>query len=126
VEDALTGFLGTQEAAVFSKAAAAAAQRSVALALVAYREGAVDYQRVLEAQRSLVREQNTLAQATSSVATNVVALYKALGGGWELSEGQPVVPTPTQHEMKARTNWGDMLSQPRAIETTANPRPGTH
>ena len=44
------------------------AQRSVELALVQYREGAVDYQRVLDAQRSLLQEQNTLAQTRSSVA----------------------------------------------------------
>ena len=57
-----------------------------------YREGAVDYQRVLDAQRSLLQQQNSLAQTRSSVATNLIALYKALGGGWELRQGEPVVP----------------------------------
>ncbi len=51
----------------------------------------------------------------------MIALYKALGGGWELRQGQPVVPAETQREMKERTNWGDLLSQPRAPETTENP-----
>ena len=60
----------SQEAAVFAQNAAAAAQRSVDLALVQYREGAVDYQRVLDAQRALLQEQNTLARTRSSVATN--------------------------------------------------------
>ena len=68
-----------------------------------------DYQRVLDAQRSLLQQQNSLAQTRSSVATNLIALYKALGGGWELRQGQPVVPERTQNEMKERTNWGDML-----------------
>ena len=52
-----------------------------------YREGAVDYQRVLDAQRSLLQQQNNLAQSRSSVATNLIALYKALGGGWEARAG---------------------------------------
>ena len=64
VEDALTGFLNSQEAMVFEQNAVTAAQRSVELALVQYREGAADYQRVLDAQRSLLQQQNSLAQTT--------------------------------------------------------------
>ena len=57
------------------------------------------------------------AQARSSVVTNLIAVYKALGGGWEARQGQTVVAPATQTEMQQRTNWGDMLSQPRAAET---------
>ena len=57
-------------------------------------------------------------------STNLIALYKALGGGWELQQGQPVVPAETQREMEARTDWGDMLSSPRPPETANNPPPG--
>ncbi len=123
VEDALAGFLNAQEAVVFEERSVKAAQRSVEIALVQYREGAVDYQRVLDAQRSLLQQQNSLAQTRSSVATNLIALYKALGGGWESRQGQPVVPEPTQDEMKKRTNWGDMLSEPSAAETKKSPSP---
>jgi NodT family efflux transporter outer membrane factor (OMF) lipoprotein len=124
VEDALAGFLNAQQALVFEQNAVTAAKRSVELSLVQYREGAIDYQRVLDAQRSLLQEQNSLAQTTSAVATNLVALYKALGGGWELREGQPVVPVETQQEMKQRTWWGEVMSQPRAPETTNHPPAG--
>ena len=124
VEDALAGFVNAQQAQVFSQNAVAAAKRSVELSLVQYREGAADYQRVLDAQRSLLQEQNTLAQQTSSVATNLVALYKALGGGWELRDGQPVVNEQAQSEMKQRTYWGDVLTQPRKPETANKPPPG--
>ena len=112
VEDALTGFVNAQAAAVFEQGAVTSAQRSVELAIVSYREGATDFQRVLDAQRSLLQEQNSLAQQTSSVVTNVIALYKALGGGWEVRAEQPIVPEQMQQQMKDRTNWGDMLSQP--------------
>jgi NodT family efflux transporter outer membrane factor (OMF) lipoprotein len=125
VEDALAGFLNSQEEQVFRQNAVTVAQRSVELSLIMYREGAADYQRVLDAQRALLDQQQSLAQTTSAVATNLIALYKALGGGWEPREGQPVVPQSTQDEMKARTNWGHVLSEPRAPEKT-NPPPGEH
>jgi NodT family efflux transporter outer membrane factor (OMF) lipoprotein len=121
VEDGLAGYLKAQEAAVFAQNAATAAQRSVDLSFVQYREGAVDYQRVLDAQRSLLQEQNTLAQTRSSIATNLIALYKALGGGWELRQGQPFVSDTTRVEMEHRTNWGDMLSKPHDVKPVTNP-----
>jgi NodT family efflux transporter outer membrane factor (OMF) lipoprotein len=126
VEDALVGFLNDQKAVAFGQNSVKAAERSAQLSLVQYREGAVDYQRVLDAERSLLQEQNSLAQSSSSVATNLVALSKALGGGWELRQGQPVVSEQMQDEMKTRTNWGDLLSQPRDPETTKPPQPAEH
>jgi NodT family efflux transporter outer membrane factor (OMF) lipoprotein len=110
VEDALIGFVNAQQAAVFEQSAVTASQRSVEIALVQYREGAADYQRVLDSQRALLDQENNLTQVTSLVATSVIALYKALGGGWEVREGQPLIPDSVQQEMKGRTNWGDMLS----------------
>jgi NodT family efflux transporter outer membrane factor (OMF) lipoprotein len=123
VEDALTGFLNSQEAVAVGQRAVVAARRSVEIAVVQYREGEVDYQRVLDAQRSLLQQQISLTQASSSVVTNVVALYKALGGGWELAQGQPFVPERTRDEMERRTNWGDMLSEPVKAEAAENPQP---
>ena len=124
VEDALAGFLDAQQALTFEQNAATSAQRAVDLAMVQYREGAADYQRVLDADRSLLQQQNNMAQTRSNVSTSLIALYKALGGGWELAQGQPVVPVQTQDEMKARTNWGDILSTPRSPETANTPPPG--
>ncbi len=65
------------------------ASHSVELALVQYRQGSVTYQRVLDTQRFLVRQQDQLASTQGDVALNLVATYKALGGGWatEQSEG---------------------------------------
>jgi NodT family efflux transporter outer membrane factor (OMF) lipoprotein len=123
VEDELTGYLKAQEAAVFARNAATGAQRSVDLANVQYREGAVDYQRVLDAQRSLLQEENNLAQTQSSIATNLIALYKALGGGWEIRQGQPFVDQTTQTEMEDRTNWGDLISTQPAPETSNGSSP---
>ncbi len=112
VEDGMAGFLREQEAVAFAQNAVAAAQDSVNLALVQYREGAVDYQRVLDTQRSLLQSQNNLARARSLVVINLVALYKALGGGWQLRQGQPVVNDATRDEMQKRTNWGGYFHHP--------------
>jgi NodT family efflux transporter outer membrane factor (OMF) lipoprotein len=111
VEDALVGYLRAQEAEVFARNAAVSAQRSVDLAFVQYREGAVDFQRVLDAQRSLLQEENAHAEIRSSVTTNLIALYKALGGGWETYQDQPFVNDALRNEMEQRTNWGDYFEE---------------
>ena len=116
VEDALTGFLKSKEAIEFGENALKAAQRSVEISISAYQQGAVDYQRVLDAERSLLEQQTGLTQTRSAVATNLIALYKALGGSWEVGRDQPFVPERTQDEMRERTNWGDLLSEPRGVE----------
>ncbi len=110
VEDSMTGFLNAKLASESQGKAVDAAHRSVDLAFTQYREGATDYERVLDAQRTLLAQENTYAQIRSSVATNLIALYKALGGGWEMRIDQPLVPEPMQDEMKQRTNWDDYFS----------------
>ncbi len=79
VEDGAVGFVKSHQIATFAQSAAASAQRSSDLAFVQYREGAVDFQRVIDAMRALLQEQTTLALAQSGIATNLISLYKALG-----------------------------------------------
>lgn len=122
-EDALIGFLKAQESTAFVQNSAHAAQRSVEIALVQYREGAVDYQRVLDTQRALLQEEIRLADSRSSIATNLIALYKALGGGWELRQGQPIIATGTLAEMQKRTNWGSLLPPPSPKPEDLKPLP---
>jgi len=105
VEDGIAGFLREQEAAIFAQNAATAAQTSVKLALIQYREGAADYQRVIDSQRALLDSQNNLARIHSATTTSLIALYKALGGGWEPRQGQSVVTDENRVEMQKRTNW---------------------
>jgi NodT family efflux transporter outer membrane factor (OMF) lipoprotein len=112
VEDGIAGVLREEEATAFSENAVAASQSAVKLSFIQYREGAVDYQRVLDAERALLTSQTQLARTRSAAATNLVSLYKALGGGWELRQGQPVVPQKTQKEMQKRTNWGSYFDKP--------------
>jgi len=58
-------------------------QRAVELARDLYRNGLADFLRVLESQRALYESQDALVQSDHAIATDLVALCKALGGGWE-------------------------------------------
>ena len=58
-------------------------RKAVDLATKLYTEGQTDFLSVLDAQRSLYASEDALVQSNRTVSTNLVALYKALGGGWE-------------------------------------------
>jgi len=62
--------------------AVAANRKAVDLATMLYTQGHTDFLNVLDAQRSLYASEDALVQSTGSVSTNLVALFKALGGGW--------------------------------------------
>jgi NodT family efflux transporter outer membrane factor (OMF) lipoprotein len=123
VEDALIGFLKTQESTASLQKSVEAARRSVEISLIQYREGADNFQRVIDSQRDLLRERNRLAQSRASIATNLIAVYKALGGGWEVRDGQPIISQATQAQMRDRTNWGDLLPAPPIPPAESLPPP---
>ncbi len=58
-------------------------QKALALAQNRYQQGVADFLTVLDSQRSLLATQQQLAESTTTISANLVALYKALGGGWE-------------------------------------------
>ena len=120
VEDALVGFLRRQEEEGFLINSVKASRRSVELSQQQYLEGLVDYQRVLDAQRSLSELEDGLSIVTGSVATNLIAMYKALGGGWQIREGQDFVAAEYKEAMRNRTDWGRLLS-PETLEPLATP-----
>ena len=117
VEDGIIGFVKELEATTVQQEAVNAARRSAELALIQYKEGAVDYQRVLLADQALLQQETSLINLRSGAATNAVSLYKALGGGWEMSVGQPFVNNATRTEMEKRTNWGNLFS----VQPTTGP-----
>jgi NodT family efflux transporter outer membrane factor (OMF) lipoprotein len=118
VEDSLVGFLGRQEEAGYLLDSVKASQRSVDLSMLQYREGLVDYQRVLDSQRFLTNEQDLWTRTRGDVILNLVSLYKALGGGWQIRAGKDFVSKDNVEEMEKRTDWGDLI-QPKALETPA-------
>jgi multidrug efflux system outer membrane protein len=56
---------------------------SLQLATDSYRKGLVSFITVLDAERQLAGTREQLAQSTVSVTTDLIAVYKALGGGWQ-------------------------------------------
>jgi NodT family efflux transporter outer membrane factor (OMF) lipoprotein len=120
VEDAMAGFLQSQRQAEFLKQGVAAAQRSVDIALVQYRDGATDYTTVLDTQRSLLSQQDQFTATRGSIAQNLVSMYRGLGGGWQIREGQEFVSEETRAVMRERTDWGGLLD-PEAVEDIPSP-----
>ena len=110
VEDAMVAFLRSQEEAEYLSDSVSASIRSVELSMIQYREGLVDYQRVIDSQRTLAQAQDLYASTFGSVSVNLISMYKALGGGWEIREGKPFVPEEIRVEMANRTNWGSLLA----------------
>ncbi|RLA45279.1 MAG: transporter [Gammaproteobacteria bacterium] len=108
-EDAMAGFNGsTQQSALLAKTVVSS-KRSNELATIRFREGFSDYQRVLDAQQSLFSQQQRYVTSQSDKVRSLIALYKALGGGWEDRAGLPMIAPDTQKTMQERTNWGDLL-----------------
>jgi len=82
VEDALVLHAREQVRRGTLAQAVAAQQRAADLADQRYAQGLVDFLNVLDAQRQLYLAQDALIQSERAVATNSIALYKAVGGGW--------------------------------------------
>jgi outer membrane protein, multidrug efflux system len=83
VEDALVRFRGEQVARASRADALAASREAFTSARQRYAHGLIDSLVVLDAQRSLLLSEDALAQSDAAMRLNLVALYKALGGGWE-------------------------------------------
>jgi NodT family efflux transporter outer membrane factor (OMF) lipoprotein len=83
VDNALTAYKAEQARRAELIQAVAQNQRALSLAQSRYQEGVADFLSVLDAERSLLTAQLQLADSTTTVSSNLVALYKALGGGWE-------------------------------------------
>jgi NodT family efflux transporter outer membrane factor (OMF) lipoprotein len=109
VEDALTAFLQSQSRAGFLAESVDAARRSFDLAVLQYQGGTTDFTTVLTAQQALLSEQDSLASTLGDISRGLVGIYRALGGGWQLREGQDFVPEAVKAEMAQRTNWGRLL-----------------
>jgi NodT family efflux transporter outer membrane factor (OMF) lipoprotein len=110
VEDALVAFLRALERADLLAKSSVAAKRSFDLAVLQYQEGVKDFTTVLTAQQALLAEQDNLAATLGSISLSLVGVYRALGGGWQIREGNDPVPREMKEVMAKRTNWGTLLA----------------
>ncbi len=110
VEDGLVEFLKACERMKFLERSVEAAKRSAELALTQYREGNADYTSVLIAQQALLNGEDRLAGSQGDVPQGLISVYRALGGGWEIREGNEYIPLEIKKAMESRTDWGKLLS----------------
>jgi outer membrane protein TolC len=83
VDNALTAYQAEQSRRDELIQAVADNRRALNLAQSRYQQGVADFLTVLDTERNLLGAQLQLADSTTTVSSNLVALYKALGGGWE-------------------------------------------
>ena len=83
VEDALTNYAAQRNRMEQLTVAVASSQQAVNLATQRYNDGLTDFLNVLDAQRQLYDLEDQLATSQQAASTNLVALFKSLGGGWE-------------------------------------------
>ena len=89
VEDSLVALRTATERRDTLERAAEAAGNASLIARLRYRGGVIDFQVVLDTQRSQLVAQDSLANARTDVATAQVRLVKALGGGWVAERSDP-------------------------------------
>jgi outer membrane protein TolC len=114
VENGLITYLNAHDEAAHLATSVKAAQRTVSLAVAMFRAGTIDYTPVFVGEQFLVQQQIMLAQAQGDIALGLIAVYRALGGGWELrlTEGAAQVKgAPSTGDAPAR----EILPPPQEV-----------
>jgi outer membrane protein, multidrug efflux system len=87
-EGALISYGRSQSRRDALKVAAAASDKAADLAQRRFEGGLIDFLEVLDAERTALSAELLLSQSRTDAATSLVAVYKALGGGWSLNDVQ--------------------------------------
>jgi len=98
VEGAMVAYLQEKERAAALLRSVTAARKSVELVNTLYKNGLVNFQNVLDMQRSLAAQEDQLATSEGQVTQNLVRVYKALGGGWSPLAQAQTEPTPKKED----------------------------
>lgn len=85
-ENALTRYGASRRQLDHLRASAQSNARAAELALLRFESGGADFLEVLDVERARLEADASHARARTATATGLVALYKALGGGWEVAE----------------------------------------
>ncbi len=133
VEDGLAAYVGTGQQVAKLRLSETAAAKALGIALEQYRLGTRDFTTVLTAEQNLYTAENNLAVADGNYSTSLTTVYRALGGGWQLREGQEFVRGANREQMLQRTDWGGLLppagkpepavpALPSAADVNSSPR----
>ena len=107
VERAVVSFLQAQSRASFLAESVSANEEAIKVASDQYRAGIVNFNEIFTLQSFLVQEQDALAVAQGDVSKSLIAIYKALGGGWEI-----------RRDCLSHCHDGGMIVQEEVIQDT--------
>ena len=113
VENAIVAYLKSYQQLASYQLAADASKRSVAASTAQYQNGLIGFNTVISTLSADAQQQDVLTSTRGTVATNLVQVYRALGGGWEIRDNQDPVdflPAAMKDEMRERTGaWKGVL-----------------
>lgn len=129
VEDGLVTFLRSQLQARDQNESVDAEMAAYQEAITQYKNGLVDFNRVVLIQERLVERQQVLAQAKGQIAQGLIQVYRALGGGWQIRcperaeaapGGQPFLPEIPPNPQPVTTQplveeQAPLISQPASV-----------
>jgi outer membrane protein TolC len=110
VENSIVAYLRSQESLIATRSAAQAAERAANISQIQYQDGLTNFNTVINTLVSLANQQDLLASTEGTVATNLVDVYRAIGGGWEVrpsSDPLDLIREETRDEMQDRTGYWD-------------------
>ena len=115
VQTPLRGFLRSREQAEELDRSVKAATAATRLGVQQYRTGTIDFNRVFNLETTQVQQQDQLAIAAGNIALNLVNVYRALGGGWEIRYQKEQLQRSTDSE------HGDARGAPREAPAALGP-----
>nr|WP_283811284.1 TolC family protein [Bradyrhizobium sp. AC87j1] len=110
VDDGISAFRQSRLQVGYLRKSAEAARGALRIGTEQYEQGATDFTTVLTAEQNLFQAESSVAAALANVALGATAIYRALGGGWQIREDSYSVTAATRDQMRARTNWGELLA----------------
>jgi outer membrane protein TolC len=114
VESSIIAYIKSQGELASYRKAAEASRRAVTIATIQYQEGEIPFNTLITTLASNTQQQDLLSSTQGSTATNLVQVYKELGGGWEIRKGRDPVDLITaanKYVMKERTGYWEGVLQ---------------
>ena len=109
ISNALDGYALNKQQLELNKKTISASSRAYEISMIQYQDGMVDYQRLLSSVENLIRSGDAYALSKGNIALQIVFLYKALGGGWQISQGNSYLHKQDLQKMDKRSDWGEYL-----------------
>lgn len=109
VDNGIATFVYSRSQAEYLRRGSDDANGSLVAAKAQFESGLKGFTDVLIAEQNLFSAQTNWVVARGNVSLGATAIYRALGGGWQIRDGNEFVPPATIAEMRARTDWGAVL-----------------